>query len=70
MSNPGEENATPIGHVRELAAYLEAGAKPAGDFRRVWVAITRRRTTNRAASAPCWKASPPSAGTKSATRTI
>jgi glutamate--cysteine ligase len=33
MSNPGEENATPIGHVRELAAYLEAGAKPAGDFR-------------------------------------
>jgi glutamate--cysteine ligase len=33
MSNPGEENATPIGHVRELAAYLAAGCKPAAAFR-------------------------------------
>jgi glutamate--cysteine ligase len=33
MSNPGEENATPIRHVRELAAYLAAGCKPASAFR-------------------------------------
>jgi glutamate--cysteine ligase len=33
MSNPGDEDATPIGHVRELAAYLAAGCKPASDFR-------------------------------------
>ncbi len=33
MSNPGEEDATPIGHVRELAAYLAQGCKPASQFR-------------------------------------
>ena len=33
MSNPGEEDATPIGHVRELAAYLAAGCKPLEQFR-------------------------------------
>ena len=33
MSNPGEEDATPIGDTRELAAYFEAGSKPAADFR-------------------------------------
>ena len=33
MSNPGEEDATPIGHVRELAAYLAAGCRPAAAFR-------------------------------------
>ncbi len=33
MSNPGEADATPIASVRDLAAYLEAGAKPAGAFR-------------------------------------
>jgi len=33
MSNPGEEDATPIGHVRELAAYLAEGCKPASQFR-------------------------------------
>ena len=33
MSNPGEEDARPIGHVRELAAYLAAGCKPASEFR-------------------------------------
>ena len=33
MSNPGEEDATPIADVRELAAYLEAGCKPASQFR-------------------------------------
>ena len=33
MSNPGEENATPITDVRELAAYLAAGCKPASQFR-------------------------------------
>ncbi len=33
MSNPGEEDATPIGHVRELAAYLAHGCKPASAFR-------------------------------------
>ncbi len=33
MSNPGEEDATPITHVRELAAYFEAGCKQQGSFR-------------------------------------
>ncbi len=33
MSNPGEENATPIADVRALAAYLAAGCKPASQFR-------------------------------------
>ncbi len=33
MSNPGEEDATPIGDTRELAAYFAAGAKPASEFR-------------------------------------
>jgi len=33
MSNPGEEDATPIRHVRELAAYLAEGCKPASQFR-------------------------------------
>ncbi len=33
MSNPGEENATPIGDVRELAAYFAEGCKPASAFR-------------------------------------
>ncbi len=33
MSNPGDEDATPIGHVRELAAYLAEGCKPAVAFR-------------------------------------
>ena len=33
MSNPGEEDATPIANTRELAAYFEAGSKPATKFR-------------------------------------
>ncbi len=33
MSNPGEEDTTPIGHVRELAAYFAAGCKPPAAFR-------------------------------------
>ena len=33
MSNPGEEDATPITHVRELAAYFDAGCKRQGAFR-------------------------------------
>ena len=33
MSNPGEEDTTPIGHVRELAAYLAAGCRPKAAFR-------------------------------------
>ena len=33
MSNPGEEDTTPIGHVKQLADYLAAGCKPAADFR-------------------------------------
>ena len=33
MSNPGEEDATPIADVRELAAYFEGGCKPSSAFR-------------------------------------
>lgn len=33
MSNPGEADATPIASVRDLAAFLAAGAKPESDFR-------------------------------------
>ena len=33
MSNPGEENATPIDSVQQLAATLAAGAKPRADYR-------------------------------------
>jgi len=33
MSNPGDEDATPIGGVRDLAAYLAAGAKPREHYR-------------------------------------
>jgi glutamate--cysteine ligase len=33
MSNPGEEDATPIGSVRQLADYLAVGAKPRERFR-------------------------------------
>ncbi len=33
MSNPGEEDTTPIGHVRELAAYFAEGCKPPAVFR-------------------------------------
>jgi glutamate--cysteine ligase len=33
MSNPGEEDATPIGDVRDMAAYLAAGCKPKAAFR-------------------------------------
>ena len=33
MSNPGEADGTPVELVRQLAAYFEAGCKPAADFR-------------------------------------
>ena len=33
MSNPGEEDTTPIGHVKQLADYLAAGCKPPASFR-------------------------------------
>ena len=33
MSNPGEEDARPIGSVRDLAAYLAVGYKPSEEFR-------------------------------------
>jgi glutamate--cysteine ligase len=33
MSNPGDEDATPIGGVRDLAAYLAAGCKPRAKYR-------------------------------------
>ena len=33
MSNPGEADGTPVESVRQLAAYFEAGCKPAADFR-------------------------------------
>jgi glutamate--cysteine ligase len=33
MSNPGEENATPIESARQLAALLAAGGKPSADWR-------------------------------------
>jgi glutamate--cysteine ligase len=33
MSNPGDEDATPIGGVRDLAAYLAAGCKPREKYR-------------------------------------
>jgi glutamate--cysteine ligase len=33
MSNPGDEDATPIGGVRDLAAYLAAGCKPHARYR-------------------------------------
>jgi glutamate--cysteine ligase len=33
MSNPGDEDTTPIGGVRDLAAYLAAGCKPRATYR-------------------------------------
>ena len=33
MSNPGEEDATPLTSVGQLAAWLAAGGKPAAQFR-------------------------------------
>ncbi len=33
MSNPGEEDTTPIARLRELATYFEAGCKQPSDFR-------------------------------------
>ena len=73
MSNPGEEDTTPIGHVRELAAYFAEGCKPPSAFRigtehekfgsaarapaRASAAIGPPPPTNRAAYTPCSPAS-------------
>ena len=56
MSNPGEENATPIESVRQLAALLAAGGKPATDWR-IGTEHEKFAFYRPGAAAPAW--SPP-----------
>ncbi len=57
MSNPGEENATPIESVRQLAALLAAGGKPAADWR-IGTEHEKFGFYRPGAAAPAWSAPP------------
>ena len=82
MSNPGDIDDTPLTSIRQMADYLAAGCKPAGQFRIGTEHekfgfrrsdLTRRHifrpTANPAASATCSRASRRLAAHRSGTRT-
>jgi glutamate--cysteine ligase len=57
MSNPGEENATPIESVRQLAALLATGGKPSADWR-IGTEHEKFGFYRPGATAPAWSAPP------------